>query len=65
MLACVLLAYAGALRGSLSTRVTHQVRLGIGSPTGLSEEQVKWMLRRYLSERLKIGEIIEEKIRIE
>jgi hypothetical protein len=47
------------------TRVTHEVRLGISSNDNLSIEQIKETLRCYLTERLKIGEIKEEKIRIE
>lgn len=47
------------------TRVTHEIRLHIGSNVPLSEEKVKQTLRRHLSERFKIGNIGEEKIRIE
>lgn len=47
------------------TRITHEIRLHISSNTDLTEEQVKEMLRRHLSERFKIREIKKERIRVE
>ena len=47
------------------TRVTHAIKLQISSNLNMGAEEVKQVLRRYLSERLKIAEVKEEKIRIE
>jgi hypothetical protein len=47
------------------TRITHEIRLLISSNTSMNDEAVKQVLRRHLSERFKIAEIKEEKIRIE
>jgi hypothetical protein len=44
---------------------THAVKLQIGSNLNMSDEEVKQVLRCYLSERLKIAEVKEEKMRIE
>lgn len=47
------------------THVTHVVKLQVGSNISLSDEEVKKQLRRYLTERLRVANIKEEKIRIE
>ena len=47
------------------TRVTHEVRLRISSNISLTDEEVRMPLRRYLTDRIKIANIDEEKIRIE
>jgi hypothetical protein len=44
---------------------THAIKLKISSNLNMGDEQVKQVLRRYLSERLEIAEVKEEKIRIE
>jgi hypothetical protein len=47
------------------TRVTYTVKLHVSSNIEMDQERVKQVLRRYLSDRLKITDIKEEKIRIE
>jgi hypothetical protein len=47
------------------TRVTHAIKLQISSNLIMGDEEVKQVLRRYLSEKFKIAEAKEEKIRIE
>ncbi len=47
------------------TRVTHTVKLQVGANSPMDAEQVKQVLRRYLSERLNITDIKDDKIRIE
>ena len=45
--------------------VTHAIKLQNSSNLNMGDEEVKQVLRRYLSERFKIAEVKEEKIRIE
>jgi hypothetical protein len=47
------------------TRVTHEVKLRISSNIRVDEEVLKKELRRYLTERLKITNVEEDRIRIE
>jgi hypothetical protein len=47
------------------THVAHEVRLRISSNIGLTEDEVKRILRRHLSEKFSIAGVKEEKIRIE